>query len=117
IWPLVVINSIENVIKLVMSCLIHPLVGEAAEGVVESLDDIELQTAHKDVYKEALYFSSIRSDRKMGFTVANITRFSTTLLTLVSNELIVCKCHRIFRFFPGIDCDSVLCVRSDSIFP
>ena len=84
-----------------MSCLIHGMVNRPANRVITALDDIELQTAHKDVYKEALYFSSLRSDKRIGFTVANILPFSKTFLTLVSNLIFNIKIMKSFESSKG----------------
>ncbi|CAG2115314.1 unnamed protein product [Medioppia subpectinata] len=84
IFSITFVTNMENILRFAINCIIHGMVNKKAIKVLSSLDDIELQTAHKDVYREAIYFSSLKQDNTFGFTIANIFSFSTTLLTCKS---------------------------------
>jgi hypothetical protein len=84
LYSIIFITVFENLIKVIISCIIHGLLHDRSDKVMSALHNIELQTAHEDVYKEALYFSSIKQNISFGFTIAGLLPFRKTSLLPVS---------------------------------
>jgi hypothetical protein len=84
LYSIIFITVFENLIKVIISCIIHGLLHDRSDKVMSALHNIELQTAHEDVYKEALYFSSIKQNIPFGFTIAGLLPFRKTSLLPVS---------------------------------
>jgi hypothetical protein len=77
------LGTTTNVIKLMMSCLIHGMVYRANERLFLCLDELDMKAMNGNEYKEALYFKTY-SDSKFGFTIAGTIPYNETTLLSVS---------------------------------
>ncbi len=78
-----ILGTTLNVIKLVITCLIHDTVYGENEKLFLSLDELDVKAMNDIGYKEALYFKTY-SDSKFGFTIAGTIPYKKTTLLSVS---------------------------------
>jgi len=79
----VMLGTVINVIKLMMSCLIHGMVYGQSERLFLCLDELDVKAMNGNGYKEAVYFKTY-SDSKFGFTIAETIPYKKTTLLSVS---------------------------------
>jgi hypothetical protein len=79
----IMLRTVINVIKLMVTCLIHDMVYEENEKLFLSLDELDVKAMKDSGYKEALYFKTY-SDSKFGFTIAGTIPYKKTTLLSVS---------------------------------
>jgi hypothetical protein len=79
----VMLGTVVNVIKLMVTCLIHDMTYGESEKLFSSLDELDVKAMNDNGYKEALYFKTY-SDSKFGFTIAGTIPYKKTTLLSVS---------------------------------
>jgi hypothetical protein len=78
-----ILGTTLNVIKLVVTCLIHDMVYEANERLFLCLDELNVKAMNNSGYKEVLYFKT-HSESKFGFTIGGTIPYKMTTLLSVS---------------------------------
>jgi hypothetical protein len=78
-----ILGTTLNVIKLIITCLIHDLTYGENEKLFLSLDELDVKAMNDSEYKEALYFKTY-SESKFGFTIAGTIPYKKTTLLSVS---------------------------------
>jgi hypothetical protein len=78
-----ILGTTLNVIKLVITCLIHDMVYGENEKLFLSLDELDVKAMNDNGYKEALYFKTYY-ESKFGFTIAGTIPYKKTTLLSVS---------------------------------
>jgi hypothetical protein len=94
----VMLGTVTNVIKLMMSCLIHGMVYGQSERLFLILDELDVKAMNGNGYKEALYFKTY-SDSKLGFTIAGTIPFKKTTLLSVSFNIFAKFSIKVITFF------------------
>jgi len=80
-------ETVFEILKLIISCLINGLVHEENDKIYAVLDNINSNDINKNEYKELLLFKTISRESKFGFTIGGFAPLKKTTLLSV-NQII-----------------------------